>query len=496
MSYFYVGVGGSGAKLMQALIHLSAAGLLSVDGGSQVLKAFLVDPDKSNGSIDECKRIYDLYNACRPIKLGEKAALLRNDVHLSGPWSPLADDRASMNSEFSYAQLQQVNPVDADLMELLYSEDDRNVSLAQGFRGRPAIGAAVFSQSIDFGTGMWNELYTAAQSAHAFGDVSIFLGGSIFGGSGAAGVPTICRILKEKLQQKIQNLRMGMVLFLPYFTYKKIEDETIQADPAQFSAAAEEALKYYDERQFLDICNAIYAVGDTPPARMPVSAFGAKEQRNPPHYVELIAGLGAFRFFTNGWNKGPQPSDGVHTVSLASRSEENSLTWKDIPAEARPDPRLELLQQFILFAVSYHYFLFPFISTCKDRKHPLRDLIGMTPWNKALSELQAIDSYVVSFLEWLLAICTQDRDGASVFSNGLIDVNVIGEMHDLQYRLKPVGQVHEEKVADLFLNRPECRRPKIRAIFAKSTDFVSDQNIEGAGMLVRAIYEACNASRR
>jgi hypothetical protein len=491
VGHFYVGVGGSGAKLMNTLIHLTAAGLLSVNGDSQSLWGYLVDPDKSNGSIEDCKNVLRLYLGCRKAQYGDKAAFFRNDVQLNGPWAPVDDDRVTMNAVFGYDGMRETNGDDADLMELLYSEEERKMPTGQGFRGRPAIGAAVFNHTVNFDRApMWQGLINSAEAAHAYGAVSVILAGSVFGGSGAAGVPTISRLLKDRLQRNINDVRMGMVLFLPYFTYDKVKDEKLQADPNSFPVAAAEALKYYEEGHFFDICNSIYVIGDSPPAKMPVSAVGRDQQRNPPHYVELIAGLGTLSFLTMDWRGTPDPHQ-QRTVSLASRQDGSSLTWDDLPLPGHPDPRLDLFRQFILFAVVYHYVVFPFVGTCKDGKHPLTDLLGDTRWDVAWDQLEAVDNYLVSFLEWLLDICTPQRQGAGAFSSHLVDVNVFGIAGEKRWRLQDVASFKDDRLPLLFVDMPEYRKPSLRRIFWAATQAVNDQNIDGAGMLVRAVYEAC-----
>ena len=47
MGYYAIGVGGTGAKCLESLIHLSAAGMMPK---SDELHVLFVDPDTSNGS--------------------------------------------------------------------------------------------------------------------------------------------------------------------------------------------------------------------------------------------------------------------------------------------------------------------------------------------------------------------------------------------------------------------------------------------------------------
>jgi hypothetical protein len=63
LSYFVIGVGGTGAKLLQTMVHLTAAGLLPERG--RALNALLVDPDQTNGNVESARTLAALYSTCR-----------------------------------------------------------------------------------------------------------------------------------------------------------------------------------------------------------------------------------------------------------------------------------------------------------------------------------------------------------------------------------------------------------------------------------------------
>jgi len=489
MSYLYVGIGGSGAKLMHSLVHLTAAGLLP-EGGRELM-GFLVDPDQSNGSVNESIQVGALYDRCKKLQFGEKAALFKNKVTIRGPWSPVSDiDLADLESIFDLPRMKRVSPQDADLMEVLFSPEERSMPVLQGFRGRPAIGATIFGRMVSFDDPIWNELRNRALGARAHGDVSLLLAGSVFGGSGAAGVPTICRLLRESLGEQVRDLRLGLILLLPYFDYTKVENEDLQADPHGFETATAEALKYYDERHFLDICKAIYAVGEHYKARMPVPAVGAGGQRNPPHFVELVAGLGAVRFMVGG-----SSLDGESVVSLSGREGQNTVRWADLPtANDRHAPQMALLQQFVLFAVAYHYIVYPKVMAELHGSHAVIDHLREVPRDQAGQDLTAVDIYLTAFLHWLLSISTPHREGVSEFVPGLVEVNVFAVRETGGWRLKSPQEFSEKQMGTLFRNLEERGRPNVRAIFHALTQEVHDDQARGAGKLVRAIYDACKLS--
>jgi hypothetical protein len=151
------------------------------------------------------------------------------------------------------------------------------------------------------------------------------------------------------------KLRLGLMLFLPYFRFVKIPNEAVQADPEAFPTATAEALKYYHERGFLDMCNSVYALGEKVSSVMSVSSVGSATQRNEPHPLELVGGFGAMRFF------GPPAVRGQdHTLSVAARELETALTWNDLPAGlGQRKHQVDQLQKMIAFAVAFRFLFYP-----------------------------------------------------------------------------------------------------------------------------------------
>jgi hypothetical protein len=485
-------VGGTGAKLMQTLIHLSAAGLLPDPGGE--MKAVLVDPDEANGTVDDCKKLSAAYEKCQALNTG-KCDLFKGRVpKITEPWTPVHNAQfSSMNDIFQYTEMKTRQSLDADLMELLFVPDERKMTIEKGFMGRPAIGATILADAVDFTKDgdPWSKLSIDVKAAAASKAVHVMLAGSVFGGSGAAGVPTIVRLVEREFREHLANLRIGLILFLPYFQFEPVKDAPIQADPHAFSTATAEALKYYDERGFLDRCESIYAVGEETPAMMPVAAVGAAAQRNEPHFLELIAGLGAIRFFGGQSDKAKE-----HTVSLAARKEEGVLEWDDLATEgALKQPQMKKLRQMALFAVAYRYIYYPVIETelAKSgesnmpflRNHIFRQNITK---QAAQRQLYDVSEYVNWFLTWLLRISTPRRGG---FTSKVVKHTVFALEEENKWRLKTPGKAarefHDSELSGLFWGKPA---PDYRTVAAGASRSVDDAAV-GCGRILRAIYDSC-----
>src|SRR5579871_4473539 len=370
MSNFAIAVGGSGAKLMQSLIHLGAAGLLPP--GRPELNAIIVDPDSNNGNVHDCQEVFNAYQNCKLLKVGKTNLFGATVSMVRDAWTPLSvsksDNLRGMFHYEAYAAKEasgQGEPgaaLEADLLDVLFEQSEIDMPIKQGFRGRPAIGATVLASTVDFSQDPWKDLRDRIKSEGSHGPVRVLLAGSVFGGSGAAGVPTLVRLIDKVLKEQLTNLRLGMVLFLPFFQFKPVPGEMIQADPAAFPTATAEALKYYHERGFLTFCDSIYAVGEENPAEMSISAVGAAEQRNEPHFLELVAGMGSMRFFSD------LPSQG-QTLAVAARENEGTVTWKDLPyAEFENEAQNRKLQQMAVFAVAYRYIFYPQLIQALNRQ--------------------------------------------------------------------------------------------------------------------------------
>ena len=494
MSKFVVAVGGSGAKLMYSLLHLSAAGLIPEAAGG--LYCLLVDPDENNGSGNATKKLSEQYRKCQLLQCGS-TPLFKTPVALEGPWTPVMNQHlASLGTLFGYTQMRENSRTEADLMELLFTEQERDLPIFQGFRGRPAIGSAIFGRAVNFRSGEWSKLRDEVVGAASGQEhVPLLLTGSVFGGSGAAGVPTICRLLQQELKGAMKNVRLGLVLFLPYFQYKPVPNEEMQAQPETFAAATVESLKYYDEGRFLDICESIYAVGEEAPSLEPVSSVGGKDQVNEPHFLELVAALGAVRFMAGSGAK--------NTLSLAARKAINTVTWDDLPtaAETRRE-QIALLRSMILFAVAFRYCFFPALAR-ELSKNSFRDTLLQVHLRdvsaaSALGDLESLNAYLETFLFWLLKISTPA--GLANFVPGLVKLSVFAVPEGVGWRLKTQAEegrgneFQADHLRDLFVNAGGLRVPSRNDLFRAAAQPVKDQSATGTGKLVRAIYDACTIS--
>ena len=348
MGYYAIGIGGTGAKCLESLIHLAAAGMMP--DNNEKLHVLFVDPDKANGSLERAVRTLECYKIFSNNPQLEQPDLLQTKIDsvanpIFSPFDDGDDDKPRLEKYFDHASLKMAGDGAADLFEVLYSEKERATQLHEGFRGHPSIGAAVMAQTVLGGDGPWKTFQMEVSKDLA---PKIFLAGSIFGGTGASGFPTIAKLIKIALDGKPINEQIAGALILPYFTFIDAGGKNaLKAKAEHFLMNTQAALEYYQRNSKNLVYNAIYLMGDNSQLEVEKFALGGKEQQNAQHFVELYAALAAIHFFGND---GPA-DDGTQYFRL-DRSN-NPLNWADMPDGDGGVKIQSKLRQLYHFSVAY-----------------------------------------------------------------------------------------------------------------------------------------------
>jgi hypothetical protein len=338
MKNYLIGIGGTGARIMEAVTYLCAAGY-----GPDELSMFLVDPDQGNGNLSRTKTLIGKYNECQKRfreRNSERVKLFR--TRLSTPpdsmiWSIFDNPHATLGNHIDYDNLKQSQPALAEFASVLFSQRELTEKLDEGFRGHPSIGAVVMAEP-SRASDPWKTFWSDVTTASLPNDVRVFLVGSIFGGTGAAGVPTFGSRKMLKYNElaafdKSSRIYLGGCLVLPYFTFD-VGPESMAEHSGDlfvthndFPIATKAALQFYDEKQDDLAFDELYFIGDSDAEPVGSFAPGAKKQENRAHYIELVAGLSALDFF-----RAPvrQPNDTEKRYFIAAR-EGGSVDFQSLP---------------------------------------------------------------------------------------------------------------------------------------------------------------------
>ncbi|HEY8572738.1 tubulin-like doman-containing protein [Phenylobacterium sp.] len=417
-----IGVGGTGAKIVESVIHTCAAGL-----GPEGLTVGFVDQDQSNGNVTRSLDLLNKYVEARRLwraenssnRLGEQTELLKTELRSLLPgqevWVPHRDQQTTLAMVLGEASMPQE---DRHLFDLLFAagEEEQDMPLDEGYRGRPNIGAAAMTARVGEDVEFWRTLIQKIEQAKGGEDVRLVLAGSVFGGTGAAGFPTLARLIRNQLRERrvTRNVKLGGILMLPYFAFNAPEkEEGVQANVArreQLLLQSQGALKYY-HNLFKDegVFDELYFVGWNRMFDLGYHRPGKAEQANPPLAPELLAALGVVTFLTKEIEQ-----EGQNRVFVSSRQQDDVLSWSDLPSPDpnRPDAPFERLGQMLRFATAWLYWR-PLLS----QRGGFKRIFGNDPWYRVQgldkvdfktappdAELRKLTEYLEKFLWWAACI--------------------------------------------------------------------------------------------
>lgn len=231
---FVFAIGGTGERVMRSLTMLMAAGLHTLT--NYEVFPIIIDYDEKNADKNLTRDVLKNYAAAHDAaytqhtaKSEEKSigglffgSKLRNLHGLTDyvfPFKP-----ATPNEQFrefiGFDKFKGVSDNDrgtlntSDFLTSLYDKSNRpdtelNLDMTVGFKGNPNIGSVVFhtiGETTEFSA--FNSLYNPDN-----GDKVVVIG-SLFGGTGASGIPEIVKAIKEKRP----NADIATILVLPYFS--------------------------------------------------------------------------------------------------------------------------------------------------------------------------------------------------------------------------------------------------------------------------------------
>ena len=453
MKYYLISIGGTGAKCLEAFVHMNAVGLMKNRGE---IKIIYVDPDASNGNLSKAKNTVAAYvNAFRGSSQDDnffKNALSPEEI----TWNPVPESsNANLKTIFDRPNMDlKAENLDC-LFDVLFNEEEQNTLLTEGFRAHPSIGAAVIgaNMNMDDDNSVWKKMVNDIGEQEA----RIFFFGSVFGGTGAAGFPNIAKIIRKYFDDKAANnnpdsknikkdgrIKMAGCLMLPYFTFPKATEADmidpndpaktiIVPDSGKFLASTYAALNYYDTSSLVgDVFDAVYLLGDQQFVSIDQYKAGRAEQKNKAHFLEMLAALAALEFFNKDSKDKYFEDPKCYMLAMLDKD----FSWKDLPP-VYPGCDMEgKLKTFIRMAYMYRSMVYPKLDECyqdeekfKDNDwisgflHEIRPVKGVTRIFKSEKDqafitddnhdiLDKFRAYCVTFLDWLKDFTYSEVPGA------------------------------------------------------------------------------------
>lgn len=339
-SYNLVLLGGTGARCGEIFVHMCANGYLDVKN----VNILYIDSDTKNGNADYFKRVVKLYDKCResyvikespvPCFFKPKINLIcENPVQETVYFQDIANSPGDNAHGFDSASV---------LMDVLYSEEEKEMKISEGFFAHPNVGAALFAANMDAILEKFVKIISISQNDMK--KIKIFLLGSIFGGTGASSLPTISKYLKKKLFGDSDNkfigeqLQIGGCMVLPYFGFSRDEltekidlENSMEIESDKFATKTKAAIEYYkyvdgEDNNGFRIFDQLYIIGhDGKDVRGNYETAGNK-QRNLPHIVEFYSAMSCVTFFESEIGK-----KGHYFATVS----EKKIDWADVYQPAK-----------------------------------------------------------------------------------------------------------------------------------------------------------------
>lgn len=413
MSYYLIGIGGTGARCLEAFVHLCGAGLLQK---SSDVKMLFVDADVSCGNLTRAQSAATFYNKAQQIGF-DKDSIFANKIEIFDAWNPVPQGCSTLDDVFSRSAMAAGNDRALNMLyESLFTQQERQTPLDKGFRGHPAIGAAVMSKEILYvDDEPWKSLKDQINND---GEAKLFLFASVFGGTGASGFPTIARILKESVHKdsnKQGKVSIGGALVLPYFQLPsppEDQGDELQAKGSDFIFNTKSALDYYDKSGLLGtVFSSLYMVGDDDLPLVKKFSLGANTQKNDAHFIELYAALAAFDFFNRDKDDYQGETFMIGRGNDNDKSEYRNVEWQDIP-EVRVGSVRDKIDFFTRFLYAYKNCVLPGLEECSQNQNAekritwYKDLVKKTGGidvyqdKNIMDKFQELGNYAQLYFDW------------------------------------------------------------------------------------------------
>ena len=484
---FILAIGGTGSRVLKSLTMLLASGVKSENTFEIV--PVIIDPHIQNKDLKRTERLLDNYQKITKsvgIENGffsTKITTLNNlndDANIQLGTSFTYNLNHLNNKKFKeYIDFSFFNPNDPskDLVELLFSggsinKTNQRVDLLDldmdiGFVGNPNIGSIVLNEFKDS-----NE-FKAIASNFKPGD-RIFIVSSIFGGTGAAGFPTVLKNIRNAANNIatdgggfLMNSSIGALTVMPYFNLSPDANSPIKY--ADFISKTRSALHYYSGSVNSSL-NALYYISDDAPGKPLQNDPGANGQQNDAHFIEIAAALSIMDFMNTPdsslvTNNGIPESTTVKEFAI--KNDKTSINFADFYPETERQIS-KSLSQFALFV--------KFIEENFEKS------VEKNPWSTQEPKLDkqfarnsfyttTLNEFKSSFLDWLKELSNNQRSFAPINFNSDLPTFIDGKVVKKGLFVKKVDWVYFNDVLNALSNNVDyvSSEQKLIKVFYDST---------------------------
>lgn len=285
-------IGGSGLRVLRSLIMLFSSGY---DIPGYIVRPYIIDPHLQS---EDLKFVTELIAKYQELQSNDNKGFLKVPLSIDNMnnLNVMKVDNTQQQSfgdfigykKFAHQSNEQY------IVDMLYSGLNLDKSMNVGFKGSPNVGSVVFQEFIN---GEWFQ----KNFSNLTSNDKIILIGSLFGGTGASGIPAIAKELKSKSKQT----KISAITLTPYFKLKKPDQKMVDKDIDSdiFNIKSLAALNYYNQNN--PGIDNFYVIGDSMSEDY---EYDEVKQGNKAHFIELVSATAIKHFAitddenNNRWN--------------------------------------------------------------------------------------------------------------------------------------------------------------------------------------------------
>lgn len=321
--FFVLGIGGTGMRCIESLIHLCAMGMFD----DTDIHLLALDTDKNNGNFGRLKELKETYINTKGLKAESRVA--HKDTFFSAnikyyEFSPNYEVKSTFKEVFDYGDTQYNQREQTDLADLVLDQNVKEFNLQHGYRAQTHLGSMMMYQSIVEASksslpSSLKDFISALITETTSGKAKVFILGSVFGGTGASSIPIIPQALSRAAQiisngsaDILKSAYFGSTLLTAYFNFTlpdagQLSQQKVIATSDKFALNSQVAMMFYDDDATVrSIYQRFYMMGTNglnwTPMQQEAKATGktltgGADQKNDSHYIELLAACAALDFF-------------------------------------------------------------------------------------------------------------------------------------------------------------------------------------------------------
>ncbi len=442
---YVIGIGGTGARCVEALTYLAAAGVFQND-----LHILIVDSDRSNGNSDTAKQLVESYQALQAMTQPPRPERKRMLGFSSEKLPPPALFRASINqgSDGRRLQIDWHSPNDSSVtfrrlinyqtlpdplkkhLELFYTQADLDMTMEEGYRGRTNVGSVALKQDLESTAALeGNSLRRFLEELNRdlnTGPARLFVIGSVFGGTGAAGLPTIPALINNLGDDSVlapgnrKKLIFGSAMMGPYFAFPPPDDAQEKhpgTDSTQHAVATQAALLHYAHVP-PDYDRSYLHGAPQRPQTNEQNVGGGTQQKNKPHYAEIMAALSAWDFFTRPDARSDERL--LHYADTYKGGEDEGARWANLPLSLTLLPQRKLLTRRLVVFTTFAYFYHRLLHQRFIENREYQDMLfyghnfNRLSLDQEIGQLSALNDFLDGYINWLRQIGETGAEGGGL----------------------------------------------------------------------------------